>query len=165
MRQPLLSARSSGAARTTDEVRCDARSRSALARPTRSGVARHRVATCSQCSRGARDQGPSGRASTLNIERQKRRIQSGAGPMKNSNRSLSAKRRYWRERLAVAKRSVNIDGFRFPTGSVLPHRKLSQRALDALIDWRGAAWQTRTGRTYPKATKLPEPEKPLPQIK
>jgi len=85
--------------------------------------------------------------------------------MKNSNRSLSAKRRYWRERLAVAKRSVNIDGFRFPTGSVLPHRKLSQRALDALIDWRGAAWQTRTGRTYPKATKLPEPEKPLPQIK
>jgi hypothetical protein len=92
--------------------------------------------------------------------------------------TINHKKAYWRNRLAkeegeevkqilVARRSMNIDGKKYPMGSILPSRDLTPRMLSTLIDSRGAAWQAKVaGHFYPEPVDLPAPEpaKPNPKV-
>jgi hypothetical protein len=86
---------------------------------------------------------------------------------------IGHKKAYWKRRLEademakqvlVAKRSTNIDGRRYGPGSVLPAGRIPPRALQAMIDSRGAMWMPKSD-FHPQPTDLPKPVAATPQPK
>jgi hypothetical protein len=89
--------------------------------------------------------------------------------------SINHKKAYWKHRILkeagmtkqvlVAKRSTNVDGKRYGVGSVLPASRISPRALQAMLDSRGAVWTAKPAFN-PQPVDLPKPEaaKPYPKV-
>lgn|SRR5262249_49852071 len=69
-----------------------------------------------------------------------------------------------RSQALVARRSLTVDGKRYPRGSALPSHRISAKALQAMLDSRAAVWEpVHHGRAYPQPIDLPKADKPKPQ--
>jgi hypothetical protein len=65
------------------------------------------------------------------------------------------------KQVLIAKRSLNIGEKRYPVGSILNPKDISQKTLGALIDSRGAMWaQWQKGRHYPEPVDIPKSAAP-----